>query len=702
MLLVFLLSFFVGCQKDQLEQALPYHKTINPFATNTAKFSISVSEARDFHLDFDANTSNAGENVTLDFPDNLIWDKAFKSTTLSGREMVVVPMEDDVLSSLNGGRAGMKMLFAKKDSAQLTSCYLIWVADSAYYAQRNGAIDFQSFTGMYAFFDENKVFRHAIYLIDGDVWSGSTEFHLGSTTVVEVVERSCSLVTVNYVTWVPCDTPLGNCATYGSTSFVLCDNLSSGWVPNNGGGGGGGPAGGGASGGNGGGSNGGGGGAGGAGTGAPAPFWDWWSGTDWVQALIDGVPVDVIIDKEPDPNAPNSGVNPPDWLTAEIGNQLKILIQTLGLSHEEVTALTLRNDLIPIFHAYVVSPGSSASHANAVFDFVFSGQMRLDGPRIGFLLSNQNFFVGAKDFLFNKFGDPDAIRAVQMLLEHEMDGTDPDYSEFGADEVANCGPCFTVAFSMEYALQKLDYQLANPGVAISPWVDFKLRAEATWTVISTGVHLTLDIIGLLPVGGELADLANGAIYTLEGNGTDAALSYSAAIPGFGWTSTGAKYARKITTSLGAASNTVQLRFIVDANGFVKFGPGVTEGRNQLRKVLSTPSGYQAHHIIPWELRNHPVIQAAAKAGSNAAFHMNELLNGISLPTAAGAGLPKHLGSHPQYSERVAQSLQNILDEVGGAGNITPQIAISKLTSLIHDIDSRIRNSGAASINDVSW
>ncbi|MGH3566615.1 MAG: DUF6531 domain-containing protein [Pseudonocardia sp.] len=53
-------------------------------------------------------------------------------------------------------------------------------------------------------------------------------------------------------------------------------------------------------------------------------------------------------------------------------------------------------------------------------------------------------------------------------------------------------------------------------------------------------HGALDVIGLIPGLGEVADLANAAWYTAEGDYTMAALSAAAAIPFAGWAATGAK------------------------------------------------------------------------------------------------------------------------------------------------------------------
>ncbi|RKR87797.1 intein/RHS repeat-associated protein [Micromonospora pisi] len=56
-------------------------------------------------------------------------------------------------------------------------------------------------------------------------------------------------------------------------------------------------------------------------------------------------------------------------------------------------------------------------------------------------------------------------------------------------------------------------------------------------------HTTLDVVGLIPVVGEVADVANGVWYAAEGNYVDAALSMSSAIPFIGYGATAIKAGR---------------------------------------------------------------------------------------------------------------------------------------------------------------
>lgn len=160
------------------------------------------------------------------------------------------------------------------------------------------------------------------------------------------------------------------------------------------------------------------------------------------------------------------------------------------------------------------------------------------------------------------------------------------------------------------------------------WSDTKIYWEASKDI----VHITLDVFGMIPVVGEVADLTNGVLYLIEGDGVNATLSFAATVPIVGWGATTGKYVFKITAS--TLGTKVRLTWKVLENGIVYFG----SSGGKLRKVLGiTDSALQAHHLIPWAIRNHDVVQNAAKSGS--AFHINEALNGITV--AAWRNQPNH-------------------------------------------------------------
>jgi hypothetical protein len=73
-------------------------------------------------------------------------------------------------------------------------------------------------------------------------------------------------------------------------------------------------------------------------------------------------------------------------------------------------------------------------------------------------------------------------------------------------------------------------------------------------------------------------------------------------------------------------------------------------QSDLRQALGiTDPNVDAHHLIPWALRNEPIVQKAAEAG----WHMNHAYNGIPMPH------PHSYGGHPIYTKRVKQLLDDL-------------------------------------------
>jgi RHS repeat-associated protein len=74
---------------------------------------------------------------------------------------------------------------------------------------------------------------------------------------------------------------------------------------------------------------------------------------------------------------------------------------------------------------------------------------------------------------------------------------------------------------------------SNPVGAVDP---SGLMSESEWDLLHGG----LDVLGLVPVYGEVADLANAGAYAGRGRWSDAGLSAVGAVPVIGWLATGAK------------------------------------------------------------------------------------------------------------------------------------------------------------------
>jgi len=94
-------------------------------------------------------------------------------------------------------------------------------------------------------------------------------------------------------------------------------------------------------------------------------------------------------------------------------------------------------------------------------------------------------------------------------------------------------------------------QPAPPGAPSNPPGGAETPAEESWWASWGGVvHAVLDVAGMVPVIGEVADLANAAIYAAEGDYVNASLSAAAAIPFAGWAATGAKAGIRATQAVG--------------------------------------------------------------------------------------------------------------------------------------------------------
>ncbi|MCD0471963.1 AHH domain-containing protein [Flavobacterium sp. JAS] len=235
-------------------------------------------------------------------------------------------------------------------------------------------------------------------------------------------------------------------------------------------------------------------------------------------------------------------------------------------------------------------------------------------------------------------------------------------------------PDLIIYFGVHHITKILRLKKLNP-----EWSFTKCYWEASKEV----VHITLDAFGMVPVVGEIADISNGVLYTIEGDGVNATLSVASAVPIAGWATVSTKYAFKINT-VYSISTKVKLVWKVTGD-LITFG-----SRNQLRKVLGLAVGdlRQAHHIIPWNKQSKFAIQKASK--SQHAFHMNEALNGIPLSNAV------HNGSHAHYDDLI----QRYLDEI--PSNATPDEAYAKVMEILSKVRTAIQNNPGVHINQLNF
>lgn len=106
--------------------------------------------------------------------------------------------------------------------------------------------------------------------------------------------------------------------------------------------------------------------------------------------------------------------------------------------------------------------------------------------------------------------------------------------------------------------------------------------EGGWGLMDT-VHAGLDLAGLVPAFGEVADGVNSLLYLAEGDKGNAALSAAAMIPFAGWAATGAK---GVKTSMKVADN------VNTANRVTRqvAGEGLTKAGGRVATSLPRPKG----------------------------------------------------------------------------------------------------------------
>jgi hypothetical protein len=322
---------------------------------------------------------------------------------------------------------------------------------------------------------------------------------------------------------------------------------------------------------------------------------------------------------------------------------------------------------------------------NANYPNLYSNysNLNLKVVELFFLVNNPAINSDVKVFLDANENSSLAIRAAKNSIGEAVNNSltnfgNPAHTAFVKQNITSCCPPQYFAYvAGKSAILKLE----NPS-----WSDFRCTLEAHLEIL----HDLLDGIGLFPVVGEVADVINGVIYTIQGQGTNAALSFAATIPIGGWAATAAKWARK-TITLANGSKTA-LNWYKRADGFISFGK---PNSSQFRKLLGLAPGdpRQAHHIIPWELCDNigqDVIQKAASA--RFPFHVQDILNGVPLTTA------QHIGSHPQYTERVRIALQEIKTRHGV--NLTPEIAYQEIVDLTNRIKAVITANPNVSIENI--
>ena len=275
---------------------------------------------------------------------------------------------------------------------------------------------------------------------------------------------------------------------------------------------------------------------------------------------------------------------------------------------------------------------------------------------VGVLTQEQKDFLLANDFLRNELYD--------IALDRSL--TQDQKAEQVFEKMSNIFFSDAIAVVQEIAILKIQ----NPD-----WSLARAAFWANWNVYVGKAHTVLDLVGLVPALGEGADFINGVLYTLEGDGVNALISFASTVPFVPATAGRVVKEAGLIIKSASSGRKITLKFI-KKNGVITFG-----SRSQLNTVLNTPSGSQAHHIAPWSLNGHTLIQKAAETGK---YHPNHSFNGINLSKTVHSGYD---AAHRTYNKKIEKALDEILINKGG--NVKPEEALEELQDLINIARSQL-------------
>lgn len=90
----------------------------------------------------------------------------------------------------------------------------------------------------------------------------------------------------------------------------------------------------------------------------------------------------------------------------------------------------------------------------------------------------------------------------------------------------------------------------EPYYASETWLHYRINERTLdyWAWVRSEYHGALDVIGLAPGVGEIADGINAIGYLIEGDRVNAGISGASMVPFFGWGATGVKLGKRALTN----------------------------------------------------------------------------------------------------------------------------------------------------------
>lgn len=160
-------------------------------------------------------------------------------------------------------------------------------------------------------------------------------------------------------------------------------------------------------------------------------------------------------------------------------------------------------------------------------------------------------------------------------LVHKQEDLDPksELKYLGEEIIIKEENGNVVGFGNDQGSISYNINLENVTITVSK----KKRSGGFWSGLLDVAQTGLDLVGLIPIVGELADGANALIYSARGDYVNAALSTAAMIPIIGTGATGTKYVNKLLKF------TKDQQALVDIAKNAKKMGGVTEAEAKILK-----------------------------------------------------------------------------------------------------------------------
>ena len=303
-----------------------------------------------------------------------------------------------------------------------------------------------------------------------------------------------------------------------------------------------------------------------------------------------------------------------------------------------------------------------------------------DQSKLGFLSSDEQMMADIENALLENNIDFDAIISARLVLSVAMNNL-----EFNENEILNelnnsyglniSDPIMNAhiirLFTLKYALSKLENDKL-------PQIQRKSTFRLLFDTFNDELHLALDLLGFIPVGGEVFDVISGFTYQLQGDKTNAYLSYASAIPFAGYAASSAK----------AIIHGKKILAVVGVDGLLK----ANRSQKRLREGLVLVGDQVAHHVITFHerVRNHPIMQMAMRAG----FDYNDATqNGKAIAASLNSG------NHGSYADKIVVELEKFLNNPP-SGGVNPAWAKDKVNELVNRIKTAIDNNPGVHIDNL--